>query len=235
MTEYDYSPDALSRYVENQTRVSNWIHRQAYHASEYTSPFIDPSVAGDIPSRSGSSYRDRERDSHRDRDRSSSRHVPAVTNSSAYPYPQQPRGASPPSRYQPSHHPSYSTHNVYQYPYQYSTPTPQVAYGASGHRSGVSTKTITIDPNAKELYLPPPRRGEQYIIIPPKGRTVQVIEHSDGSRSSSTSRSRSPRSPHSPTKKDAPLLKRLFHIGGGNGQKLKSSGSSSRRERRTSF
>jgi len=158
--------------------------------------------------------------------------VPVVATSSTAYQPQQ-RVVSPSSRYQPTHHPSYSTHNVYQHQYQY--PTPQVVYISSGsaHKSGITrTKTITMDPHAQELYLPPPRRGEQYVVIPPEGRTVQVYhEHSDGSRSSSTSRSS-----RSPTKKNEPLLKRLFHMGAGGGQqKLKSSGSSSRRERRLSY
>lgn len=46
MTEYDYSPDAVERYMENQNRVAGWVSGQAYEAPRYKDPFnATPSVA----------------------------------------------------------------------------------------------------------------------------------------------------------------------------------------------
>ncbi|KAI0072130.1 hypothetical protein K474DRAFT_1711872 [Panus rudis PR-1116 ss-1] len=56
MTEYDYSPAAYEKYLENQNRVSNWVNTQAYHAKHYANPFIPPSEAA-APSSSSSRAR----------------------------------------------------------------------------------------------------------------------------------------------------------------------------------
>jgi hypothetical protein len=46
MTEYDYSPEAHQRYMETQSRISNWTRQTAQHASEYENPFksTDPNL-----------------------------------------------------------------------------------------------------------------------------------------------------------------------------------------------
>ncbi|OCH89288.1 hypothetical protein OBBRIDRAFT_794405 [Obba rivulosa] len=66
------------------------------------------------------------------------------------------------------------------------------------------------DPNThKDIYLPAPRPGETYVVIPPKGRSIQVV---DGTRSGSHSRSSSRSSARTPSsKKGQPLLRRLFN------------------------
>jgi hypothetical protein len=51
MTEYDYSPSAVERYLETQSRVSHWVSNQSSETSKYSSPFHPlPSEAAD-PSR----------------------------------------------------------------------------------------------------------------------------------------------------------------------------------------
>jgi hypothetical protein len=46
MTEYDYSPEAHQRYMETQSRISNWTRQTSQHASEYENPFkpTDPNL-----------------------------------------------------------------------------------------------------------------------------------------------------------------------------------------------
>ena len=70
--------------------------------------------------------------------------------------------------------------------------------------------------HGQPIVLPQPRRGEQFVIIPPKGGRVDIV-HPDGrshssQHSRSSSRAYGSRSKESsPTKKTAdPLLKRLF-------------------------
>lgn len=40
MTEYDYSPAAYERYINNQARVSNWVSSQTDHTQSYGNPFV---------------------------------------------------------------------------------------------------------------------------------------------------------------------------------------------------
>jgi hypothetical protein len=48
MTEYDYSPDAVERYMATQSRVSNWVSHQSSEAPKYSNPFqYSPSEAAD--------------------------------------------------------------------------------------------------------------------------------------------------------------------------------------------
>ncbi|THU76603.1 hypothetical protein K435DRAFT_878990 [Dendrothele bispora CBS 962.96] len=39
MTEYDYSPDAYERYMENRSRVARWVDNTDAHSHEFRSPF----------------------------------------------------------------------------------------------------------------------------------------------------------------------------------------------------
>lgn len=40
MTEYDYSPAAYERYINTQSRVSNWVSSQSDHTQSYGNPFM---------------------------------------------------------------------------------------------------------------------------------------------------------------------------------------------------
>lgn len=202
MTEYDYSPAAYERYIANQTRVSKWVDGQAAHASQYSSPFVPPSSSSSSSSRD-SPLHDNERYSrHRDHDRerpsSSSRHSDSSSSR-----PQQVRRSStnPPQIYKPSTHDHSSSHsrsrsNSHAHSSSHShshhssrnrevviplSPTRSHAYEAYPYHHSSSTsqqtyKTYTIDPaNTREIVLPPPKRGETYVIIPPAGQRIEVV------------------------------------------------------------
>ncbi|KAL4246672.1 hypothetical protein ABKN59_008858 [Abortiporus biennis] len=234
MTEYDYSPDAYERYMENQNRVSNWVHNQANHAPRYGNPFIPRSEStppADLGRHPSSRHRDYERsDRESSRYSSSSRPHPSRSMTIANP-PQQYKHTRSPSRsHEPSRSHSHHKSSSSSTPVMYVPPAPQ------GYQTAY--KTYTIDPRSqREIVLPAPRRGETYVIIPPKGQRVEVVNgsYTSGSRSMS----------QSPTKKGAPLIRRLFGLGSGSPTDSKSSGLSGhsshsssrtgRRERRLSY
>jgi len=184
MTEYDYSPEGYERYMATQSRVSNWVNSQAQCAHQYQSPFV-PRNGYTPPSQPYSPTR-RSREQHSSRSSSSSgrpehkRSVTAPGHSTVH-------KSSRPTYQHSSHSQTYIPHN------------PPLPRGMEA-----TYKTYTYDGTTKEIVLPPPRPGEQYVIIPPKGRRVEVVSDSNVSRSSSRSSTRSP------TKKNPPLLKRLL-------------------------
>lgn len=92
----------------------------------------------------------------------------------------QPRYPSPnpphPPQHHHYHHPRpepqvYPPHGVPAIP---TTVAPYVPPPPAGYNSVY--RTYAYDPNAhKEISLPPPRPGETYVIIPPKGRKIEVV------------------------------------------------------------
>lgn len=240
MTEYDYSPEGYERYLSTQNRVSNWVQEQNHRMQKYTNPYTTRSVSTPpIEHAHRSSSRDR---SHHRSFSHTSRPEPRrslTTPAEAVPrsiHPSQIQTAVPTTYY---HQPTA--------PVSYASPTSTAAY-----KQPKSYRTYQYDGTTREIVLPTPRAGETYVIIPPKGRRVEVIVSSlfviagrkpidsfqqdsyGGPRSSSSkSSSRSPTSP----KKDQPLFKRLF-TGFGGGQPTSSaklSRSSPRRERTRSY
>lgn len=93
----------------------------------------------------------------------------------------------------------------------------------------------TYDPRTREVVLPPPRPGETYVIIPPNGKRIEIVTDSETSVHTPSSRDSS----RSPTKKDQPLLRRLFSGMSppprDSGYESSRSGSSSRRHRTRSY
>jgi hypothetical protein len=207
MTEYDYSPEGYERYMATQTRVSKWVHEQTTNHRQYQSPFV-PRSTSPPPAH----YDRRPQPSHRD---GSSRRSGSRTSSSHYREPRQ----------------------IYQDPYSASRSAypPQVAY-VPQPPPNASYKAYSYDSTAREVVIPAPRRGETYVIIPPRGRHVEII--TDGSATLNGSSSSSRESSRSPTKKSQPLLKRLFS---GMSSPTRDSGrgdsrnSSSRRDRTRSY
>ncbi|KAI0779166.1 hypothetical protein BC629DRAFT_1594541 [Irpex lacteus] len=202
MTEYDYSPEGYERYLSTQNRVSNWVQEQNHRMQKYTNPYTTRSVSTPpIEHAHRSSSRDR---SHHRSFSHTSRPEPRrslTTPAEAVPrsiHPSQIQTAVPTTYY---HQPTA--------PVSYASPTSTATY-----KQPKSYRTYQYDGTTREIVLPTPRAGETYVIIPPKGRRVEVIDSYGGPRSSSSkSSSRSPTSP----KKDQPLFKRLF-TGFGGGQ-----------------
>jgi len=245
MTEYDYSPAAYERYMDNQNRVSNWVHKQSSYAPVYANPFKPPvdylpahEPEPESPSHSSSRHRDRDYD-RSDRE-SSSRHSHSGSRPNVYRSATTPIPPSSSTQYQnkhsrsPSRSRDYSTsrHNNHHRSASSSTPITYIPaapplpppHGYSGYdNNGQKTmyKTYTYDASTgREIVLPPMRSGETYVICPPTGHRVEVIQDSStGSRSSS----------QSPTKKNnPPLLKRIFGLG--NQSESKSRGDGHHRE-----
>lgn len=152
MTEYDYSPEGYARYLATQNRVSNWVTDQASRAQQYSTPFGARSV-----STPPSDYYQRPSSGRR---RSSSRH-------SSSSYQAEPRPAYSRDAYRSSH----STHLPPQAGYTVAPPPPHAPAPPQGY--GAAYKTY--DPSSREVVLPAPRRGETYVIIPPKGRRIEIV------------------------------------------------------------
>ncbi|RPD60246.1 hypothetical protein L226DRAFT_526538 [Lentinus tigrinus ALCF2SS1-7] len=239
MTEYDYSPDAVERFQAKMAGVGKWANDQRYFAPKYSNPFIPEDQASSsrpaarTPARQETYPQPAPR--HHDRPQPTrSRTLPAPVvaaaspppghTSRAYAYAAQPDPRAP--------HPSSSSRNrsgsqppAARYPY----PTP-VAPGAHQPVPRASpaaypppppppgTRQVVMEYKyvpGQAIKLPPPRRGEQYIIVPPKGGRLEVVTNGHKSSSSHTrtmshSRSSGSRSKGSPTKTGTdPLFKRL--------------------------
>ncbi|KAI0918493.1 hypothetical protein AcW1_009627 [Taiwanofungus camphoratus] len=217
MTEYDYSPAAYEKYLATQSRVSNWVSDQASRVPHYSNPLAH----GRQPSRSHSQR------SQPPRAQAPPSQVQLVSRPSNH---RSHTSTSPPpaaplidprhstrvspvqasSRPQPSRSRTLPTNAHYTAPSQPAypgRPPPGLPQAPPGYNTAY--KAYTYDPTGRnEIVLPHPRPGETYVIIPPKGRRVEVVHGSaSGSHSRSTSRS-SARS--QTTKKSTPLLKRLL-------------------------
>lgn len=181
MTEYDYSPAAVERYMENQSRVSNWVHRQANHAAEYASPFVPhPSSSNSSSSRDSPlddrsydrydrAYRDHDRDrSSTSRHSESSGHRPSVRRSTT--------SVTPHTTYRDKHSPSHSQSQVpqlSQYPRTreiYAPPppppvtpvtpvSPQQYHSSRAHHHHHHHQLQAYDPDS---YFPPSSSGQTY-------------------------------------------------------------------------
>ncbi|KAH9848725.1 hypothetical protein C2E23DRAFT_842302 [Lenzites betulinus] len=232
MTEYDYSPDAQERFQAKMAGVGDWVTQQKHHAPKYSNPFVTEPASSSTTPRSRTPPRAESSSRHYDdrpqpsRSRTLPAQIPAAAGyghtSRAYAHAQQSMG-DPSARHRSARSPQrsgslpvdpryVSTHVVAPMhpavprasPVIYAPPPPP----PSGYRSR------QVEYTSGQIVLPPPRHGEQYVIIPPKGRRIDIVTDSHGtayhSRSQSTSRSTS-RSTGSPTKKtnDA-FLKRLL-------------------------
>ncbi|KAI0084083.1 hypothetical protein BDY19DRAFT_974432 [Irpex rosettiformis] len=222
MTEYDYSPEGYERYLSTQNRVSNWVQEQNHRMQKYTNPYTNRSVSTPpIEHARHSSSRDR---SHHRSFSHTSRPEPRRSLTT-------PVEAAPRSMHMSSTHTAVPAvyYNQATAPLTYVSPTSMGAY-----QQPKSYRTYQYDGSTREIVLPTPRAGETYVIIPPKGRRVEVVDSYGGSRSSSKSSLRGPTSPP----KNQPLFKRLF-TGLGGGQPTSSAklsrSSSTRRERTRSY
>ncbi|KAF7791710.1 hypothetical protein EIP86_002734 [Pleurotus ostreatoroseus] len=207
MTEYDYSPEAYERYMENQNRVSHWVSDQASRKHQYASPFNPPPLSippshfqpppaprpGPRSASASASYRS---------PTSSRRSSPArAAQPEPYPYPARQPHAHPTVTSPLREHPPSSAPR---------TATTATAYAPAG--PGASYRTY--DGSAREVIIPAPKRGETYVIIPPKyGRVEIVTDNHTSVQSAYGSYRTSPTSTlvsSSTTTKSPPLLKRIF-------------------------
>lgn len=176
MTEYDWSPEAYERALENQNRVSNWVHDQSGRLDQYSNPFVPRATS--VPPSQHLSYHSSS--SRHSRNRSGS-HYPGTSSTSPTkaraPRPEPLRSFTAPVdggyyRSSHSHSPSRSHHS--SPPPSYHTNPPGSSY-TSHHTAIPFTSGYAYDPVSKQLSLPPLRGGQQYVIIPPKGRDVRII------------------------------------------------------------
>ena len=153
MTEYDYSPEAYERYQATLRRVDNWVSDQAHRSQQYSSPFGGRSISSP-PHQYDEPSPFEHRHGSRDRSRSSSR----SSSSTLVP-------ALKPIRTHDVYEPSRtSRHSSHSSPLAYSPP--------SGYPPGVYR---TYDSTSRDIVLPPPRPGETYVIVPPKGRSLEIV------------------------------------------------------------
>ncbi|KAI0754163.1 hypothetical protein C8Q80DRAFT_1137254 [Daedaleopsis nitida] len=233
MTEYDYSPDAVERFQAKMAGVGKWANDQRYFAPKYANPFLPgenqaTSPRSNTPPQPRPVERDRPQPS-----RSRTMPAPIATGTSpapghghtsrAYAYAQQggdaraPRPSSSKSRARSGSQPPDA-----RYPYPTPVaPTPAAQQTrASPHAQPspqdgrhVVYQNYAVTPG-QPIMLPAPLPGQRYVIYPPKGGRVDVI---DPRRPSSTSHNRSQSTTHSgskassPTKRNGdPFLKRLI-------------------------
>ncbi|EMD35690.1 hypothetical protein CERSUDRAFT_85654 [Gelatoporia subvermispora B] len=167
-----------------------------------TTPVLDPYAGADVSRKTSRSSRTREttpraaRDPQRSSSRSqtvppSARHPPAAAYYPSHPQPQYrypsqnpappppppPPPPPQPQQYQQQQHRSTSRggHVPPQgVPHIPTTVAPYVPDPPQGYNAVY--RTYPYQPGAhKEIVLPPPRPGETYVVIPPKGRSVQVV------------------------------------------------------------
>ncbi|KAH7907303.1 hypothetical protein BJ138DRAFT_1070454 [Hygrophoropsis aurantiaca] len=207
MTEYDYSPAAYERYLATQTRVSNWVSRTTEQAHQYSNPFVlSPAQAARTPdqlypvSPSSDSRPIPTRSKtlpHRDAPYYSTTPSPSSrpSRSRSHSYsdtkPSKHRSRPQPHSRAPSQHRSH--HTTYQITYP--SPTPQYRHPQSSraHTGPVTYRTHQTG-SSGPIYLPTPRTGHSYYVVPPGGAGVKV-EYGDY---------------HQVKSKPQPLLKRLF-------------------------
>ncbi|KAI0821845.1 hypothetical protein BC628DRAFT_1392489 [Trametes gibbosa] len=238
MTEYDYSPDAYERFQAKMAGVGNWVTQQKQHAPKYSNPFVTEPASSSTPRsrtppRPESSSRQYEDRPQPTRSRTLPVQIPAGGGyghtSRTYAHAQQSLG-DPNVRHRSARSPQRSgslqvdpryasaTHVAAPVPHQVVPRASPVSYAPPpGYRTRQVEYSYT---PGQPIVLPPPRPGEKYVIIPPKGRRIDVVTDlntsSSHTRSQSASRSTSRSTgssskPGSPTKKsnDA-LLKRLL-------------------------
>ncbi|EKM57743.1 uncharacterized protein PHACADRAFT_182195 [Phanerochaete carnosa HHB-10118-sp] len=231
MTEYDWSPEAWERHLENQQRVSNWVTDQSARLPKQQRA---SSVAPSYPTQSS------HQSSSRHNRRSSSTSPTSSTPTKARPArPEHKRSYTEPVHEayrssRPSRSRQISPQPVYQskasptaYASQTYIPhtTPYVV-SHDKHGGGYRYQTYSYDATSGHLVLPPPRSGEQYIIMPSADRKLVVVNNDPYTVVHQDSRSSS----HSSSSKNQPLLKRLFT----SLSPSRSSGSSTKLTRHTS-
>ncbi|PSS37468.1 hypothetical protein PHLCEN_2v675 [Hermanssonia centrifuga] len=163
MTEYDYSPEGYERYIATQNRVSNWVSDQVSRTPQHQAPFVARSVSQPPLQTRHSSSSTRDRHHSPSSSRSSSRPPPRRMHTTDVYHQSSRSGHASPPQYPPQYYQTTS-------PLSYAPPVPL----PQGHNA--MYKTYEYDHNTREIVLPPPRRGETYVIIPPNGRRVEVVK-----------------------------------------------------------
>jgi hypothetical protein len=173
MTEVDYSPEAYERYLRTRNRVANWAAESSSNAAHYTHPF----------------------DSHQPRPAVTYGSVPEVRpddSISLYDGGAAKRREQERSRSQPRSHahgarPSHSrsiTHDAHRsHRSQQVAPAPQqMYYMQQGSQYVLPGQQRVVDlsqyhgrSTSRDIHLPAGRGGESYMIIPPRGKRIEVV------------------------------------------------------------
>ena len=250
MTEYDYSPAAYDRYMNTQNRVSNWVSQTKAHERQYSNPFVPSTVDSDVtPPHASGPQRSRSRSSGsgaiRTRDINAGPQRSKTIDSrrrDESPPPRSGRGRSfddidAPSSRSPHHQPrsrSYHSHSHHTRSRSYGSAHPPMPVPSPSpiraHTVPADVVYKTVD-SVRPVYLPAPRSGQTYVIVPP-GRRVEMIS----SKGNVVYPHPSPHHAHHGGKE--PLLKRLLGSitwngsgGGGGGRERERE----RARRRTSY
>ncbi|PCH35151.1 hypothetical protein WOLCODRAFT_139769 [Wolfiporia cocos MD-104 SS10] len=252
MTEYDFSPEAYEKHLATQTRVMNWVSDQASHAPHYKDPIRVPHSPRRVPPPPLERLRIPEPEPARSSPLRSSplRSSPPKSATQRPPPAPQPIAVPPPGpapspsvvrratgavpsavANPPRPRPLASRSRTLPHAHALPVPVPVPATPVAPHPHALPAappghaavyRQYQYDPMRKEIILPPPRRGETYVIVPPHRGPIEVIPgdggylhsraHSHSHPHSQISRSESySSSSRSPTKRSGtPLFKRIF-------------------------
>ncbi|EGO04125.1 hypothetical protein SERLA73DRAFT_165614 [Serpula lacrymans var. lacrymans S7.3] len=207
MTEYDYSPAAYERYMATHNRVSNWVSNTTQHAHKYSNPFVPSPFLSSRPLHDQAS------------DVSTYRPTPIRSTTlphrdpSDQPFSRPSRSRSYSQDDQKPRHRSRSHSRSSSNQKEVLYTVPPLPKPRGGRRSdSVPVVYRTYDASSGgPIYLPPPRPGQTYFVVPPPGGRVEFAQQSPQSTLKS---------------KQQPFLKRLLGsiIPSNNGSSAKSSG-----------
>ncbi|KAL5531898.1 hypothetical protein ACEPAF_5461 [Sanghuangporus sanghuang] len=181
MTEYDYSPDAIERYMEKQNSVARWIDRQAQEARNYGNPLVPEEYSSSpSPSRSNSGGGGRGASLPRSvstppdpRHQRGQAHAPAYGHASGHGYAHRSGHSSHRSH---SSSNSASTATLVQpqpQPHRYSSPL-----GGSSHSRSHSTSQTAVYSSSGGSRRPPPTRSRTYATAMASMNAMHLPQHS---------------------------------------------------------
>jgi len=191
MTEYDYSPEAYERYLSTQQRISRWVdHTQQQPPAN---PFV-PSVTsesrssgGHYSSHSGSSSRRHDhrssshsnshassRDYTADARSSSHSHRPTVTRTNTSPHSHSTHVSSSHTSSHRSRHSSSQRRSSSLSPSSSLSSSRTLPY-STVHPDPMSPTVI--EPSYSQPIVVPINGGQGgYVIVPPRGRKLDIID-----------------------------------------------------------
>ncbi|OCB85828.1 hypothetical protein A7U60_g7180 [Sanghuangporus baumii] len=181
MTEYDYSPDAIERYMEKQNSVARWIDRQAQEARNYGNPLVPEEYSSSpSPSRSNSGGGGRGASLPRSvstppdpRHHRGQAHAPAYGHASGHGYAHRSGHSSHRSH---SSSNSASTATLVQpqpQPHRYSSPL-----GGSSQSRSHSTSQTAVYSSTGGSRRPPPTRSRTYATAMASMNAMHLPQHS---------------------------------------------------------
>ncbi|KAL5521310.1 hypothetical protein ACEPAG_9233 [Sanghuangporus baumii] len=181
MTEYDYSPDAIERYMAKQNSVARWVDRQAQEARNYGNPLVPEEYSSSpSPSRSNSGGGGGGRGAS----------LPRSVSTPPDPHHQRGQAQAPPYGYASGHgsahrsghssHRSHSSSNsastatlVQPQPHRYSSPL-----GGTSHSRSHSTSQTAVYSSNGGSRRPPPARSHTHATAMASMSATHIPQHS---------------------------------------------------------